>query len=204
MVNQTVYKSDVKGIANGITFLGFFGTVWASVGIIGLRELGSYWLLGIAVFIGISLFVMGMRVFASAKRAPARKSPESRKREKALQLGFNLTFLAEILLIWLAAFLLSRSGHMEWFFPVMCFIVGAHFFPLAYLFREKTHFITGTLLCLLAVCTVLFLPETATLGSYQITVWAAAVGFGAALILWATAYFIWLSGLPLIKQLRGE
>ncbi|TWT01613.1 hypothetical protein [Planomicrobium sp. CPCC 101079] len=203
MSNQTVYKTDVLGIANGIIFMAFFGTVWASVGIIGLRELGTLWLLGIAVSIGVFLFILGMRVFASSKHAAVRKSPESKSRDKKIRLGFNLTFAAEIALIALAAFVLGNAGYMEWFFPVMCFIVGAHFFPLAFLFREKVHYITGTLLCLLAAATVLFLPQSATIGSYQITAWAAVVGFGAALILWATAFSIWRSGLPLLKQLQN-
>ncbi|MCY9659733.1 hypothetical protein P5G65_09285 [Paenibacillus chondroitinus] len=47
---------------------------------------------------------------------------------------------------------------------------------------------------LLAIATLLFVPERAALGGHPVITWWLVVGFGSALILWGTGLKIWLIG----------
>jgi hypothetical protein len=80
----------------------------------------------------------------------------------------------------------------------MALIVGVHFFPLAALFQVKTHYLVGALLCLLAIITLLVVPESIKLGGQQITAQWVVLGFGAALILWGVGLSLWLLGKRLL------
>jgi hypothetical protein len=73
------------------------------------------------------------------------------------------------------------------------------YLPLASLFRVRVHYLTGALLCLLAIVTLLLVPARVTVGNREIIAWWSIVGFGAALILWGTGWGLWLQGLGLLR-----
>lgn len=62
------------------------------------------------------------------------------------------------------------------------------------------YYATRTLLCALALLTLLVIPDNAMLGGRQIQVWWTAVGGGSALILWGTGVAIWLMGRSLLRS----
>src|SRR5699024_8500583 len=111
-------------------FMAFFGTVWADVGIGGLRELSSIWLLILAVFIGAVLFFGGLSLMRGSKNFSHTHGRSSRKVDQ----WFTIIFVTEFALITTAGFVCNAVGHFDLFFPIMAIIVGVHFFPLAFLF----------------------------------------------------------------------
>ena len=199
-METTVSKSDVRGTASGVMFMAFFGTVWADVGIGGLQELRSVWLLLLAILIGATLFFSGIALIRSSRNL----SNTTAFTNKNVYKWFNLVFITEFLLIFLAAYVCQSTGHFDWFFPIMAVIVGIHFLPLAYLFQVKAYYYTGTLIALLAIVTMLFVPMYVTIGGYQINTWWALVGFGSMLILWITSAMILSMGRMLLRVSRNS
>ncbi|HET7579985.1 MAG TPA: hypothetical protein VFK33_11960 [Bacillales bacterium] len=204
MPQTMISKGIVRGTASGVLFMAFFGTAWAGIGIGGLQGWGTPWLLILAVCIGIVLFIGGIILFRSSSDLSNEidETAAGRSRRKRISLGFNLTSGVEFALIAIAGAIFGSAGHFEYFFPVMALIVGVHFFPLAYLFQVKIHYVAGILLCLLALTTLFFVPLKTTVGQHEIIAWWSSVGFGSALILWVTGITIWLRGRRLIALSR--
>ncbi|WP_028391075.1 DUF7010 family protein [Bacillus cihuensis] len=201
-VSQTVVsKSDVRGTASGVIFMAFFGTVWADIGIGGLKGWGSVYLLILAVMIGAVLFISGIALIKGSRNLSNNTSAYS---SKNVGKWFNIVFAIEFVLIIIAAVVCNSIGHFDWFFPIMAIIVGVHFFPLAYLFQVKAYYVTGSLLCLLAIVTLLFVPLEVNLGKHQVNTWWLLIGFGSMLILWATSVVILSMGRKLLGMAQNE
>ncbi|SMQ86758.1 hypothetical protein SAMN05444673_6773 [Bacillus sp. OV166] len=204
-MSQTIIpRAAVRGTASGVLFMAFFGTLWAGIGIRGLQGWGFLWLLILSLLIGVLLLIGGIKLIKNSRRlSNAMMEGDATRRSKRMGMMFGIIFGLEGLLIAAASAICSATNHLDLFVPVMALIVGAHFFPLAHLFRVRIHYIAGTLLCLLATITLLTLPVRVTLGHHQIEVWWATVGFGSALILWGTGVAVWLTGLRLLKRARN-
>ncbi|MCL6442592.1 MAG: hypothetical protein K6T83_03875 [Alicyclobacillus sp.] len=99
------------------------------------------------------------------------------RRSKRLGMWFGIIFGIKGALIGVASTICNATDHFDLFFPVMGLIVGTHFFPLAHLFRVKIHYITGTLLSMLAAVSLLMVPTRVTLGDHQIVAPWVSVGF---------------------------
>ena len=126
--------------------------------------------------LGLGVFLAALRQFKRNQAAHAAEadSPESKRVGKV----FNLVNLAQGVAIFVAVNVANNLGHPEWFIPAFIFIVGAHFLPLAAVFKALRHYVTGSALILLAV----LYPLVATGGP------ANPVGcLGTGLILWASA-----------------
>ncbi|MDQ0268138.1 DUF7010 family protein [Cytobacillus purgationiresistens] len=111
---------------------------------------------------------------------------------------FNIIFAAEGLAIAITIAVCNTTSHTELIPPIIAIIVGVHFFPLAPLFQVKLYYFTGALLCILAIITLMFMPEEVTIGEYQINAFMSVVGLGSALILWGTGLAILLIGRRLL------
>ncbi|WP_245799180.1 DUF7010 family protein [Virgibacillus siamensis] len=201
MSEIVVSKENVRGTASGVMFMAFFGTIWADVGIGGLQELGSIWLLILAVLIGAALFFSGIALIKGSRNLSNTNSRNS----KDVGRWFNIVFAAEFALIIIAAIICNSVGHFDWFFPVMAIIVGVHFFPLAYLFKVRLYYVTGMLFCLLASVTLLlFVPLKISFGQHQINLWWTLVGLGSMLILWVTSLLNLSKGRRLLWMARNQ
>lgn len=200
MSEDVVSKGDVRGTASGVMFMAFFGTVWADVGIGGLQVSGAIWLLLLAILIGAALFFSGMALLRGSRNL----SNSNVRNSKHVDKWFNIIFATEFALIIIAAVICNYVGHFDWFFPIMAIIVGVHFFPLASLFQVKVYNVTGMLLCLLAIVTLLFVPLTASFGQHQINTWWTLVGLGSMLILWITSLVILSMGRRLLRIARNQ
>lgn len=121
-------------------------------------------------------------------------SKEDLRREKRRRVWFNVIFAAEGLAIAITIAISNVTRHTELIPVILAIIVGVHFLPLASLFYVKFYYVTGALLCLLAISTLLFLPAKISLGELQINTFMSVVGFGSTLILWGTSLAIWLMG----------
>ncbi|MGG3889655.1 DUF7010 family protein [Metabacillus fastidiosus] len=195
---STIPGAAVRETASGVFFMAFFGTLWAYTGVMGLQGWGVTLLL-VTVIIGIALFIGGVSLIRASRELKNQVSKADLKREKSKRFWFNIIFAAEGLAIVITIAVCNSTRHSELIPLIIAIIVGVHFLPLAHLFQVRLYYFTGTLLCLLAIMTLLFVPEKVTLGEYQINAFMSVVGFGSALILWGTGLAIWLLG----KRLLG-
>ncbi|OIK12651.1 hypothetical protein [Bacillus sp. MUM 13] len=199
---QTIIPgAAVRGTAAGVLFMAFFGTLWAGIGIRGLQGWGFLWFMIVSLLIGVFLLIGGIKLIKKSKMlSNVIMEGNSARHSKKMGIMFGIIFGLEGVFIATASAICSAANHLDLFVPVMALIVGAHFFPLARLFRVRIHYIAGTLLCLLAIVTLLILPVRITIEHHQIEVWWVTLGFGSALILWGTGAALWLTGLRLLKR----
>lgn len=196
--SKAIPGAAVRGTASGVFFMAFFGTLWAYTGIMGLQGWGVRLLLVVAVTIGIVLFIGGVSLMRASRELTNQVPKADLRRGKRTRFWFNIIFAAEGLAIAITIAVSNATNHSELIPVVIAIIVGAHFLPLASLFQVRLYYFTGTLLCLLAIITLLFVPEKVTLGEHQINAFMSVVGFGSALILWGTGVAIWLIGRRLL------
>ena len=201
MTENVVTKADVRGTASGVMFMAFFGTVWADIGIGGLRVSVAIWLMILAILIGAALFFSGIMMIRQSRHLP---NTNKFRNAKNVEKWFNIVFAVEFVLIGIAAIVTNVIGHFDWFFPIMAIIVGVHFFPLAYLFQVRTYYVTGALLCLLATITLLFIPKEMSIGGHTIDAWWTLIGFGSMLVLWITSLVILAIGRNLLSIAKGQ
>lgn len=194
------YKAEVRGTAVGVLFMAFFGTMWAYLGIMGLQGWGSPWLLIAALTIGIVLVIGGSLLIFASRVLPNKSPNVDEGPRKNIGIWFNIIFAAEGVAIVIAIAVCNAMSHAELIPPVIAMIVGIHFLPLANLFQVKTYYVTGILLSILPIITILFVPLNLPLNDHQINAYMSVVGFGSALILWGTSLVIWLMGKRLIDN----
>lgn len=205
MSQNIIPRAAVRGTAFGVIFMAFFGTLWAGIGIRGLQGWGFLWLLILSLLIGVTLLIGGIVLIMNSKRLSNEMVVGDSQRWKRKNMWFGIIFGLEGVLIAIAAGICGSTNHLDLFVPVMALIVGAHFFPLAHLFRVKTYYISGSLLCLLSAIALITFPIRVTWGNYQIMVWWTSVGFGSALILWGTGVAVWIAGYRLLnKAMNGS
>lgn len=192
--SKTITASALRGTATGVIFMAVFGTLWAYTGIMGLKGLGGPLLLLTAVTIGIARISSGVSLIRATRELTNQVSKEDLRRGKRRRVWFNVIFAAEGLAIAITIAVSNVTRHTELIPVIIAIIVGVHFLPLASLFHVKLYYVTGALLCLLAISTLLFLPAKISLGEHQINTFMSVVGFGSALILWGTSLAIWLMG----------
>ncbi len=65
-------------------------------------------------------------------------------------------------------------------------IVGIHFLPLAWIFQVPRYYVMGILFCLVAVLTLLVVPESAQIG--RVPAWYVLPSLGCAPVAWVTAW----------------
>ena len=203
MPQTIIPRASIRGTASGVIFMAFFGTLWAGIGIKGLQGWGFLWLLILSLLIGVILLIGGIVLIMKSKRLSNEMGEGEFHRWKRKNRWFGIIFGLEGVLIAADAAICVSTNHLDLFVPVMALIVGAHFFPLAYLFQVKIHYISGSLLCLLSASTLLTLPVIVTWENHQIMFWWTSIGFGSALILWGTGVAIWLTGYRLMNRARN-
>ena len=196
--SSTIPRAAVRGIASGVLFMAFFGTLWADIGIGGMQGWGGLWLLIVTMLVGIGLLLGGISLLLASRRLSNHVAEADAQRGRRIGIWFGITFATEGGLIGIASGICNALNRFDLFFPIMALIVGAHFFPLAALFQVKTYYLVGTLLCVLALITLLAVPESVTLGGQQITAQWVVLGFGAAFILWGVGVWLWLLGRRLL------
>jgi hypothetical protein len=201
---ETSPGPTLRGMASAVLFLAFFSTLWALVGIAGLRGLDGNALLIVAILIGLALLVAGISLNRAARRLPQRAAGAAAQERQRKNKWFLLIFVTELLLILIAHVLLSLVNRLDLFIPATLLIVGIHFFPLAALFRVKIYYPAGALLCALVIVTLLVVPQRLKLDGLQIAAWQVVPGLSAAIILWASGLIQWLNGRRQLDRKRRE
>ncbi len=93
---------------------------------------------------------------------------------------FNLINAGQWVTIFVLATILGNLHHQEFILPTIIFVIGVHFFPLAWLFSYRPHYITGICLVVLAIT----YPFLSAKGAQS-----ASGALGAGVVLWLSA--IW-------------
>ena len=177
MRSQTLPRAAMRGIASGVLFMSFFGTLWSLIGVGGLQGWGAPWLLIVALIIGVALLVGGFTLWRGAEQLADVAIPGS---GYGTGRWFLIIFAAEGIAIGIASYLCNVNGRFDLFFPIMAIIVGLHFLPLARLFGVSFYYAVGTLLCLLGIIALLVVPERVALADRDMLGRSLLVGFGAA------------------------
>ena len=113
------------------------------------------------------------RANAVAMRAGA-ETQQGRRQSRV----FNLVNAGQWVVIVVLGNVLANTGLADWVIPMAIFVIGLHFLPLARLFANPPHYVTGAALMTLAAG----YPFAARAGA------ADPVGcLGAGLVLWASA-----------------
>jgi hypothetical protein len=168
------FEARLASRATGAMFFAVFGAIWL-VGWARSSGAGMAW---IAAIVLLGLLLLGAARQRYRRYAPAlaqeRQTPERQRAGRV----FNIVNAAQWGAIFVLAFVLGRLGLGAWIIPMAIGVVGLHFLPLAYVFRNPPHYVTGAALIALAV----LYPQLASGGP------ASPLGFlGAGLILWTSA-----------------
>lgn len=173
MEQAEIFRTErAKGTSIGATIFGGFGAAWLTL---GMSSAG----VPLSVALAVVLPVFALIAFLGAvarRRLPtpgAVETPEKKQKMRA----FNMVNIAQ----WLAIFgviNLLRNFHLDaWIVPSIVLIVGAHFIPLARIFRAPQHLKTGIAMILCAAVAAV-LP---------VSVRDTVECMGAGLILWISA-----------------
>ncbi|WP_185147817.1 DUF7010 family protein [Peribacillus simplex] len=202
MMMQTsgqISKEAFRGSGIGVIFMAFFGTLWAGIGVMGLQGWGFPYVELAAIITGIIMVIGGISLIQASQKMPNQVSEKGARHLKRIGFWFNMVFIAEGVLIGAAIAICNAINQTDLIPGVIAIIVGIHFLPLASLFQIKLYYVTGSLLCLLALITLLVIPRTVMFGEQHIIAQLSLLGFGCALILWTTGIMLWLY----VKNSRG-
>lgn len=162
------------GRAFGAMLFTVFGTVllevWDRRAGVGMPAF-----IGIAL-LGIALLAMAFGIYRS--HAPALKQESQTPERKRADRVFHSVNAGQWVLILVLGNVMANTGLGDWVIPMAIFVIGLHFVPLAYVFRNTPHYITGAALMGFA----LLYPRLAAGGPTD------PVGFlGIGMVLWASA-----------------
>jgi hypothetical protein len=164
--------NQLSGRALGAIIFAGFGALWLVLAA-AAREVLTVSVAVAIASVFVALFLGGMWIMQQSKRFP--KMPD----DPAIGRAFTRINMIEWIAAGIVAFTLSRL-HLDAYIPAaISAIVGAHFFPLARLFRYPMHHVTGAAMVVWASVCVLAVPNehlqsTSALGSGLI-LWISCV-----------------------------
>jgi hypothetical protein len=194
----------MRGMGFGTIFMAFFSLAWIGFAFGGLGDAAGQlaWFGVLGGIVALGLVGLAVACFVWAGRMPA-ATAEDRDRSRKNDRWFGIVFGLEFVLIAAASAILGITGHIDLQAPAIGLIVGLHFLPLARLFSIPLYYVSGALLCLIAVGTVLFLPAHTTYAGHDIMLWWVVCGMANAVVLWLTGAAMAPIALRLRRALNG-
>lgn len=188
-------RSQLISRCIGALVFTLLGSLWATFGMWALGSPGEPF---VGIFVALTVFLLIVAALRSLRRVLAMPrnvfSSEMRERIARVKRGFVIVNMAQGVLISLTFIVGFSFQRAEYIAPVIALVVGLHFFALAPILRMHFDYVIGSLLCLLALVTMFTLPTYLNEGKPQIIfLWGAAIGLGAAIVLWLGA----------VSRLRG-
>jgi hypothetical protein len=179
--NHTVQDRGRADRAIGAIIFTLFGSLWLEAWV-WLSQRGQWWRYVAVAAVGAAMLGAALRLYRRYRVAQSGAvATDADKRRDRL---FNLINAGQWVVIFIGATLLNHTGLVAWDVPFIILVIGAHFLPLARLFKRPTHYVTGAAMVLFAL-TYPFLT-----GGPQ-----SPVGpLGAGLILWASALWALRAG----------
>ncbi len=185
-------RSDLSGMLIGAAVMFGFGIAWLLIGLLRGRS-SLLWPRLVLLFVGsvlaAALVNLDLRV-THMPRETASIAPQQAATNREIDRHFYVIFGAELAAIFLAVAVLKLLRYSDYILSGIAFIVGAHFIPLAALFKAPVYYATGILGCLIGLAGFL-VPDLALRQKI--------VGLSFGLVLWATSawiVFVCLSAFP--------
>lgn len=170
-------RDDAKRAARaiGAIFFSIFGGAW--IGYWSARTFsGSIAVPAAVAVLTAAIFMLAVSQYRRFKSAlEAEKNSPARQRVGRL---FNIVNAAQWVVIVVGVNVLANIGLRDWGIPFAILVIGLHFLPLAHIFSNPPHYVTGGAMMLVAVSYPFLLP-----GGPSDPVGA----LGAGLILWGSA-----------------
>lgn len=167
-------KADARlgNWGTGAMFFSIFGAVWLIAWASSVHA-GTVWFAAIVVMTALLFGAALQRYRRDAPLAAGFKDSPERRRAKRI---FNIVNAVQWTVIVVLAQVLRHTGHEVWIMPMAIGIIGLHFYPLAVLFRNPTHYLTGSAMLALAILYPLLAGPASPIGL-----------LGAGIILWLSA-----------------
>lgn len=161
--------------AIGAMFYGTFGGAW--IALWAWRSFGSRAaVLGVVAAVTLCLVAYVHARYRQHRAALRRESPSAAKASR--DRWFHAINAGQWVAILVVGNVLANIGRSAWVIPAAMFIIGLRFLPLARLFGNPPHYVTGVLLMLLATTYPFVAPHGAS----------SPIGaLGAGVVLWASA-----------------
>lgn len=172
-VNQTA--EAITGRATGALFSTGFGSLWLFTGLLAMHRLNIVSGTIVAIIL-VALVIPAVRLLQRMARTP--KNGANSERERHMKRTFGLVNTVQWIAIVAVVALLAVFHLGEFIVPAIAVIVGLHLFPLARLFRNSAHYVTGALLVLWSGGVVILLqrnniPSVGALGTAAILLLSA-------------------------------
>jgi hypothetical protein len=158
---------DVMGIPIGAIIVGSFAIIWTAA---GASNMARRWLL---LAVSSSVLISAVLIVAAWHIEPGQPVQFNLK-------AYNISVAFEAILIAITVIALTRTGRKFLLLPAISIIAGLHFYGMTWAIGSNEYWWIGTAMWLLPIVTLSFLPRH---------VWTPVVGWGCALILWAS--IIW-------------
>jgi hypothetical protein len=172
--NSLRNEAQLAGRATGAMFFFVFGAVW-------LEGWAAKAEAGVPAFAAIGILALALLAVAWSRYrryAPALAREEQTPERRRAGRVFNIVNAGQWIAIFVLAQVLINLGRGAWIIPMAIAIIGLHFLPLAHVFKNPPHYVTGVAMVAFAA----LYPLLASGGP------TAPVGFlGAGLILWLSA-----------------
>ena len=201
---SVVNRGFYIGLAIGQIFLTVLSTAYASIfWVLGQNPVQvSLIVIGVGL-VGLVLLAASLLLLRNALRLPNTVSPEdaalSRSIGRKIGLRFGLVVLAEGVIIGIVCALLSQANHGDWVMPMIYFIVGLHFIPLAFVFRVRSYLVLGGLWMLISLLTVILTPASPMLGQ-GMSAWVFFPIVGCGVVTWPVVAYIAGTGLSKVHH----
>lgn len=176
-----IVRSRIVGLATGSLWLIAVSAAFALLSLVLIRTP-----LATAVLLGVAAVVLGLVAWSVGVIRAAlaiRKSPTSNEAEgRRIRRRFAIAVAGEIVVLAVVNTLCVATGRQVFIVPFDIIIVGAHFLPLARLFRVPRYYALGAFFCAAPVATMALLPSAARVG--QALAWVVVPSLACAL--WAS------------------
>lgn len=136
------------GRAVGAMFFAVFGGVWL---LVGCQLADWHGWLSVAVVLTIALIMVLTAVSVVRKRRDAMRAFRQTAEGRRMRRQFRAINVVQWVLVISAVYLLYRFKLDAWTAPAIMLIVGLHFLPLARVFRQPAHYLTGVILVVTAL-----------------------------------------------------
>ncbi|SEB88008.1 hypothetical protein [Terriglobus roseus] len=183
-IRSIVTAEQARGRTVGALFLLGFGELWLLLGLGAVA--GSHRAAQVLVAAaGVASLALSLVLLQRGKLLPA-AAPDAEAEERSRRM-FRAVNIIQWVSVATAATILGILHLSEYVVTAIAIIVGLHLFPLASTFRNRQHYVTGTLLILWPLACL------ATLSRAQVS-GITALGAGAVLLLSAVSTLVRLAG----------
>lgn len=185
--------ASTRDLSRESLFASIGGGVLAIFGALGWQGAYGPWPLVAAALIAALLIALSLRGYLPSNHSdPASAHAAERRRYLLITRLEYLGFIAALVVC-------DLLRQMNWALPLIVIIAGLHYLALGRLLTSPAAYVKGALLCMLAVLTVLLIPQQLPNQAGAPGLWWWIVpGVGGAIILWADAIRC------LILSSRGE